>query len=280
MVYKFLQFASGSLLALTFLTGCETLGGVADKVDRVVSREQPKQGLRIEQAWADAAKRCAIPPPGDMTLANPVCVNLVVRGREMECVAPLIRQAGLINRYGAPDGLLNWEICVKEIARVLADGYYFSTREIERRLQLCDVILEAAPSQPPSGSFSRFLAKGKELEAARPAPAEYGVAGRQAPVGVLKCEVLLPPAALPVEVKPVSSEPVVESLPQAPQPEATTAAKPAAPKAKPRVTKGVTKPSSGAKPGAINAPAPAGVGGDSVAPGDALDGVKVRGKQT
>jgi hypothetical protein len=70
--------------------------------------------------------------------------------------------------------------------------------------------------------FSRLLGQTPPAAPARPAPAEFGVSGRAAPTGLLKCEVLLPPKAMPVEVKSVLSEPVIEVPPEAPK-EATTA---------------------------------------------------------
>ena len=175
----------------------------------------------------------------------------------MECSAQRIRQKGITNTYTAPDGLLNWEICVRQIARILADGYYLGSREVERRLQLCDAILDAAPSRPPRGFFSRMFAVEAASEHSRPSPTEQGVAGREMPVGLLKCDVLLPPSLAPVETTPVTNEPVSNTPPV--KTEEVKPAEAVKPKARTRTKKGATKGSSGGKPDTQTPLKPAGV---------------------
>ena len=247
--------------------GCDMMEAVVKKTDTAITKLAPDPEPRIKRAWAAAAPSCTSAPTPDMTLADPTCVSLGTRGREMECVASRITQEGLINHFASRDGLLNWEICVKQVARILIDGYYLGAREIERRLQLCDASLEATASEPQQGVVSRLLGAGMDAPAARPAPAEYGVAGRQVPVGLLKCEVLLPKKALPVEVTPVVSEPVVESAPE--KPVASGPVPPAKPTTKKRAKKGaVQKEKKPVKP----------AGGDEQK--DTSNEGKARGKQT
>lgn len=262
--------------AFMFLcAGCEVMGVFAEKADRVIANVAPDPEPRIKFSWAVAVDSCTQSPTPDTTLSDPVCVSLLTRGRELECIASRISQEGVRNRYAAPNGLLNWEICVKDVARVLTDGYYLGNREIERRLQLCEGLLEAAATQPVKGVFSRLLGQTPPAAPARPAPSESGLGGHGTPTGLLKCEVLLPPKSIPVEVKPVVSNPVVEAPPE--QSKATPTVKPAKKK---RNKKAQTNPAGKDEP-AVKKPARS-AGGDKpgAKSGDASENLKSPGKQT
>ena len=184
MAWKCCPSTSLSVVIALLCGGCDIMETVVKKTDTVITKLTPDPEPRIKRAWAAAAPSCASAPTADMTLADPTCVSLVTRGREMECVASRITQEGLINHFASRDGLLNWEVCVTQVARILADGYYLGAREIERRLQLCDVALEATASEPPQGAVSRLFHPDSGAPPARPIPAEYGVAGAQLPVGL------------------------------------------------------------------------------------------------
>jgi hypothetical protein len=258
-------------------TGCEMMGGFATKADNVVANATESPESRIKRAWMQATPSCAITPPAEMTLSDPICVSLMVRGREMECIARRIRDEGLKNHYASRNGLLNWEICVQDIARTLADGYYLATREIERRVQLCDVLLEASPAVPQHGLLHRLVSLSAEPEVARPTPSEYGVAARPVPTGVLKCEVLLPKKPLPIEVTPVVSEPVVEA--PTPAPEVIKQEKPPTSEPAKKRSKSRKAPSSGKSAGP-KASVPMGDEKAGDGPGGEIKDAGRRGKQT
>ena len=274
MVWKCCPSASLSLVIALLCSGCDMMETVVKKTDTVITKLTPDPEPRIKRAWAAAAPSCASATTPDITLADPTCVSLVTRGREMECVAARITQEGLINRFASRDGLLNWEVCVKQVARILSDGYYLGAREIERRLQLCDVALEATASEPPQGAVSRLFYSGSGAPTARPIPADYGVAGAQLPVGLLKCEVMLPKKALPVEVRPVVGESVVESASE--KPGAGEPLPSVKPTGKKRVKRAATKPEKGVVQKEKKPVKPA-VGGGQ--PDNANEG-RARGKQT
>jgi hypothetical protein len=86
-----------------------------------------------------------------------------------------------------------------------------SDREIDRRVLLCDAQILSAPSAKQTGVFSRIFGKKTAPDLGRSLMADYGGMGRNKPVSLLKCEVLLPPSPLPVEVSPVVSEPIQET---------------------------------------------------------------------
>lgn len=278
MAWKWCRSVSLGLLASVLLGGCESLGGVARKADSLIANVMPDPAPKIELSWLEAAKSCEVAPSPELTLADPACVSLLMRGRQMECVATRIAHEASTKGYSAPDGLLKWEICVRKIARVLADGYYLGNREIERQLQLCDALLEASPTQPVKRVFPKLYRAADSPAPVRPSPAEYGVAGRPSPVGLQKCAVLLPPKALPVETTPVVGEPVVE-LPPPPQ-EATGRNQPTAvtPKRRPKKASGQSQKE--AVPAKKKSSASNGGSGKEEIRKDGPTDVRSRGKQT
>jgi len=275
MVWKNCLRVSAWVVLLGLSAGCQTMGSVAEQADRVLANAAPSSEQELKRAWTMAAQSCERAPTAEITLADPVCVGLVMRGRELECMARRVRDEGLKNRHAAAQGLLDWENCALDIARVLTEGYYLGPREIERRLQLCDGLLEAAPTQPQLGAWSRLARLGAEASRARPAPAEQGLGGRPMTAGLLKCEVLLPRKDPPVEVAPVVTEPVVERIETPPQldtPKVVT---------KPAKKKRSKPASSGKREGVETKPAkPAATEQSGSQSGGAVKDVGSRGKQT
>lgn len=265
-------------LLVIFLAGCSAVPPLARHADNALTNSSPDREVRLQRAWSQAMQACVIEPPVEMTRAHPSCRALVTRGRELECLAKRLRQDGIVNRFTARDGLLNWEICVNEIARLLADGYYLGAREIERRLQLCEASLSEAADEGNRGFFLRLAGLGDEPSVVRPDPSEYGIAGRQAPVGLLRCEVLLPGS--PAQVEPPAEKVLVPAVEQ-PKPVETILPEPPKPDTAEPAKKKRSKTSKKVAPAGKAKKKPLGVMDESSSPGAAPGGdAKTRGKQT
>jgi hypothetical protein len=199
--------------------GCAVVPAVAQKADRLIAPSEADRALRLKYAWSSAAGSCVAQPGPELALLHPVCARLLMRGQELECLAGRLREEAVINHYPSPDGLLNWENCVKRMSRTLADGYYLGPREIERELQLCEASIEASPVKPAEGYFSRLFGN-ENGPPAWPSTAEFGAGGRQAPTGLLKCAVLWPPASVPTQQNAVASPVVRDGVEASTSPQA------------------------------------------------------------